>query len=237
MDKRTRKIPYAAALVLLVLLEIGGRVVRIDAVWFPMAETILTRLIGALVFAYGRLRDIWEEQCVITDYASQVSITDGRMVRADVIAGQFGIKNGANLAAIDFERRRREIMEKIPNIRNIRITRHLPNRVEIDVEERVPVARLGIKGRNDASGRVVDTDGVVFISSSGTQMLPTIREGAAPGTQKEVLHLQTYDALFPYVKAFVSSFTANAGIPPIFIPYIDISDKNIYRVEMPRGNG
>ena len=50
MDKRTRKIPYAAALVLLVLLEIGGRVVRIDAVWFPMAETILTRLIGALVF-------------------------------------------------------------------------------------------------------------------------------------------------------------------------------------------
>ena len=106
------------------------------------------------------------------------------MVRADVIAGQFGIKNGANLAAIDFERRRREIMEKIPNIRNIRITRHLPNRVEIDVEERVPVAKLGIKGRNDSSGRVVDTDGVVFISSSGTQMLPTIREGTAPGTQK-----------------------------------------------------
>lgn len=141
-------------------------------------------LIGALVFAYGRLRDIWEEQCVITDYTSQVSITDGRMVRADVIAGQFGIKNGANLAAIDFERRRREIMEKIPNIRNIRITRHLPNRVEIDVEERVPVAKLGIKGRNDSSGRVVDTDGVVFISSSGTQMLPTIREGTSPGTQK-----------------------------------------------------
>ena len=48
----------------------------------------------------------------------------------------------------------------------------------------MPVARLGIKGRNDSSGRVVDTDGVVFISSNGTQMLPTIREGAAPGTQK-----------------------------------------------------
>ena len=59
----------------------------------------------------------------------------------------------------------------------------------------------------------------------------------APGTAKEVLHLQTYDALFPYVKSFVTSFTANAGIPPIFIPYIDISDQNIYRVEMPKGNG
>ena len=56
----------------------------------------------------------------------------------------------------------------------------------------------------------------------------------AEGIAKEILHVKTYDALFPYVKALVSSFTASASIPPIFIPYIDISDKNIYRVEMPR---
>ena len=55
----------------------------------------------------------------------------------------------------------------------------------------------------------------------------------APGSQKEMLHLETYDALFPYVKALVSTVTASAGIPPVFIPYIDISDKNIYRVELP----
>lgn len=56
----------------------------------------------------------------------------------------------------------------------------------------------------------------------------------AQGVAKEVLHVKTYDALFPYVKALVSTMTASAGIPPIYIPYIDISDKNIYRVEMPR---
>ena len=56
----------------------------------------------------------------------------------------------------------------------------------------------------------------------------------AQGVAKEILHVRTYDALFPYVKAFVSTFTAGAGIPPIFMPYIDISDKSIYRVEMPR---
>ena len=56
----------------------------------------------------------------------------------------------------------------------------------------------------------------------------------APGVAKEVLHVKTYDALFPYVKALVSSFTASAGIPPIYIPYIDISEQSIYRVEMPR---
>ena len=56
------------------------------------------------------------------------------------------------------------------------------------------------------------------------------------GVAKEILHVKTYDALFPYVKALVSSFTASAGIPPIYIPYIDISQKSIYRVEMPRPN-
>ncbi|MBQ7639078.1 MAG: protein-export chaperone SecB, partial [Clostridia bacterium] len=43
----------------------------------------------------------------------------------------------------------------------------------------------------------------------------------AEGIAKEILHVKTYDALFPYVKALVSSFTASASIPPIFIPYID----------------
>lgn len=54
------------------------------------------------------------------------------------------------------------------------------------------------------------------------------------GTPKEYLHLETYDAVFPYVKALVSTLTASAGIPPVYIPYIDISDKNIYRVELPQ---
>lgn len=53
------------------------------------------------------------------------------------------------------------------------------------------------------------------------------------GIPKERLHLKTYDALFPYVKAFVSTLTANAGIPPVMMPYVDISNENIYRVEFP----
>ena len=137
-----------------------------------------------LAFAYNYLHGLWLEQCVITDVASQVSITDGKMVRADVIAYEFGLKNGANLALIDFKAKRRDTLKKIPNIREISIARHLPDKVAITVEERVPVVRLGIKGRKGDTGRVTDTDGDVFISSSGTQMLPVIREAAAPGTPK-----------------------------------------------------
>lgn len=55
----------------------------------------------------------------------------------------------------------------------------------------------------------------------------------AEGVAKEQLHIKTYDAVFPYVKAFVTNLTAGAGIPPIYLPYLDISNQNIYRVEMP----
>lgn len=56
----------------------------------------------------------------------------------------------------------------------------------------------------------------------------------APDAEKEKLHLETYDMLFPYVKAFISSFTAQAGIPPVMLPYADISKQSIYRFEMPK---
>ena len=88
------------------------------------------------------------------------------------------------LALIDFDEKRKETLKKIPNIREISIARQLPDKVSITVEERVPVVRLGIRGEKKDSGRVADTEGVVFISSNGTQMLPIIREAAAPGTDK-----------------------------------------------------
>ena len=55
----------------------------------------------------------------------------------------------------------------------------------------------------------------------------------APNMEKEILHVKTYDALFPFVKSVVATLTVNAGIPPVLIPYVDISGQSIYRVEMP----
>ncbi len=172
----------------------------------------------ALAFAYSKLRDIWLEQCVITDVASQVSITDGKMVRSDVIAMEFGLRNGANLALIDFEECRRAALKKIPNIRNITVSRHLPDRVTIDVEERVPVVRLNIKGRKGDTGKVADTDGVVFISSNGTQILPTIREAAAPGTQKG----QTLSGLALSALRLIE--TCRTSYPELIIADADVSN-------------
>lgn len=157
----------------------SGRRKRI--VRFTEAFLLLAALAG-LFFAYTKIRNLWLEQCVITDVARQVSITDGKMVRAENIAHGFGLKEGANLALIDFTEKRAELLKKIPNIRNLTIIRHLPNRVTITVEERVPIVRMNITGIKTASNRVADADGVVFTCRRGTQTLPVLREPFAPGT-------------------------------------------------------
>ncbi len=51
---------------------------------------------------------------------------------------------------------------------------------------------------------------------------------------KEKLHILTYDSIYPFVKAYVANLTSNAGISPVYLPYIDISDKSIYKMEVRR---
>lgn len=135
-----------------------------------------------LFAAYGWLRDLWREQCVITDVAAQVQVNSGKLVKGDVIAETFGLRAGANLATIDFAKRRSEALERYPAIRDINVRRRLPNRVEIAITERTPVVRMNTRGRKVDTGRVADTEGVVFQCRRGTSMLPTIRESQSPAT-------------------------------------------------------
>ena len=51
------------------------------------------------------------------------------------------------------------------------------------------------------------------------------------GEKKERIHAESFKSLFPYVKAFVTTLTANCGIPPIMIPDIDIDNQEIYRID------
>ncbi len=53
-----------------------------------------------------------------------------------------------------------------------------------------------------------------------------------PSAEKEQIHIDSYKALFPYARAFITTFTANAGIPPIFIPEADIESQSIYRFDL-----
>jgi len=144
---------------------------------------LLAVLAGGAKFAYDRLRSLCEEECVIRDMTTQVEITSGKMVLPATIADELGLKVGRNIAQIDFAEKREALLRKIPNLRAIRISRKLPDKVLVTAEERTPIARMGIRGKRTVTGRVVDTEGVVFICQRGTQTLPTIFENQDPGTR------------------------------------------------------
>lgn len=148
-----------------------------------LVATIVVAATGlGLVIGFDRLRDLYLEQCIIRDPSVQVSITAGEMVKADVIAENLGLLAGANLALIDFAEKREELLKKVPTLKSVTVTRYLPDRVSVATEERTPIAKLGIRGYRRTTGRVVDSEGMVFTCLRGTQLLPTISEPQAPGT-------------------------------------------------------
>ena len=57
-----------------------------------------------------------------------------------------------------------------------------------------------------------------------------------PEVKKEIIHTDTFKALFPYAKALVTTLTANCGIQPVIIPDIDIDNQEIYRFDGPESD-
>ena len=155
----------------------------------PLRRKILLAVIALAAVAIGgklawdALAEICNERSLLFDCSRQVVIEAGKMVRAEVIAEHFGLRKGANLAAIDFSAKRRELLAKVPTLKAVTIQRIEPDSIRITAEERTPIARLNLRGNRRVSGRVVDDEGVVFMCQRGTQMLPTIREASAPGAQ------------------------------------------------------
>lgn len=147
-----------------------------------LALVLGAALVLGLWIASSKLREIWNEQCVVTNAAEQITINSGKMVKADVVADAFGLRNGTNLALIDFSEKRDEVLKKYPAIREITIERKLPNRVVISIVEREPIVRMNLHGVKPDTGRVADREGIVFQCRRGTGLLPIVREAQAPGT-------------------------------------------------------
>ena len=53
---------------------------------------------------------------------------------------------------------------------------------------------------------------------------------------REEVHKESFRELLPYARALVTTLTANAGLPPIYLPPVNLDGQSVYRVEMdPRG--
>ncbi len=139
-------------------------------------------LLAGLYWCIARLREVWIESARITNASEQILLTGNEDIPSDAILYTCGLTNGANLAQLagDFENIRTRLLKRLPNIRDISFIRHLPNRLEVNVAIREPVARIKARtGAKRATGRVVDKEGVVFLRVPRTQLLPEIIEETA----------------------------------------------------------
>jgi len=159
-----------------------------------LVTVVLIGILAVIAFvtfclAFSRLHDLWIEQARVTDHELDVVIATGKTIQADIITYYFGLTNGANLATIPFAERRVQLLKREPKIREIKIERRLPNRVIIDVSEREPVVCLVKNQKAPRSGRVADSEGVIFEQhTDDTATLPIlIVSGDAPLTKGQRL--------------------------------------------------
>lgn len=149
-----------------------------------LATMAVSILAWALLAAHDALMSVYDEQCKVIDADVDVAIIitgSAKMVPRDLVVDIFGLTNGANLAEIDFMKKRNDLL-KTPNIRDIRIERRMPNRVTVEVFERDPIARVAGHSRHSSIGRVTDIEGMVFRFQRNIAALPIIREAEQQNT-------------------------------------------------------
>jgi hypothetical protein len=117
-----------------------------------------------------------------------VEVITGKIVPARLIINHFGLTNGMNLAHVPFAELRDRLIKDTPNLRDIKITRTLPNKVRVEAFERVPVVRVIGSGANANPNYTADSEGAVFwYPRRDTTLLPIIRESgkntSAPGAR------------------------------------------------------
>lgn len=150
--------------------EKGSKVA--DKILLAIALLFCAGLATGAVVAYRTLSGIYLEQCRTTSQDC-VSVVSGKMIAPELVISRFGLTNGVNLAEVPFADIRNLFLASVPQIKELTITRTLPNKVHIEVVERVPVVRLS------GDGRVADDEGVVFEYYRGTSTLPLITDNDA----------------------------------------------------------
>ena len=100
---------------------------------------------------------------------ARLNIEAGKVITPQLIREYTQIKEGMNLFEVDVGSIQKEFLRRAPNVRAMRVSRRLPDTLEISVTEREPLARIGRRGH-----LVVDGDGYVFGLGGTRRELPVI---------------------------------------------------------------
>jgi len=147
--------------------------------WIPMIG-ILAIVIGALLTWKLGAVFFWENP----KYNIQkLDIhVEGATITAAHVREYMRIAEGTNLFSSQLNSLRSDFLRKAPIAKSVKIQRHLPDTLTIEVVERIPVARLGRWG-----SLAVDREGYVFNLRAGGRDYPVITgyadNGMKPGAR------------------------------------------------------
>jgi hypothetical protein len=146
-------------------------------------------VLGAAYILVSKLYHIWLEQCIVRNYAEQIEVTGGNMIKSELIVRACGLTNGINLATLDYESLRKKTLTKFPQLKSITFSYQMPCNLKVTLEERTPIVRIGISGKHTNTGLVADEQGYIFRKYPNTSTLPVIKKSSIadiiPGKQLE----------------------------------------------------
>jgi cell division septal protein FtsQ len=103
----------------------------------------------------------------------EIHVVDGKIQTTRYVKewldAAFGIRPGVNIFSFRMSELHAKYLELNHIVQGIRITRELPDKLHIVIDERDPIARLGQRGTS-----AVDAEGRIFDMSKGLHKLPVV---------------------------------------------------------------
>jgi len=106
-----------------------------------------------------------------SDVRQNVEVSAGKLLNPEIVYQMLSLKDGMNQFQLSIGRTRQMLLAREPNIKDLTIVRQLPEKMEISITERSPIARV----HTEDGGWVVDDEGIPFVRYAGTSHLPVIR--------------------------------------------------------------
>ena len=107
--------------------------------------------------------------------------TSGDVIKPDLVMEYAGLNECSNLFGMNIQDRRDKFLQLVPRAQSVEISRRLPGTLELRVVERVPIARIEMKGYFLS----VDRDGFVLGPTTASR-LPVIVGHGMPGLRPGV---------------------------------------------------
>jgi len=144
-------------------------------IWIPLAGLLAAGIGALLTWRLGAIL-FWENP-KYNIQKLEIHV-EGATITAAHVREYMRIGEGTNLFASNLMSLRSDFLRKAPIAKSVKLQRHLPDTLNIDVVERIPLARLGRWG-----SLAVDREGYVFNLRAGGRDYPVIT-GYADGTLK-----------------------------------------------------